>query len=175
MEKEQTLKGDEFASSSGHTFAKAQASDAIRKSLGDYFDLKKFIIPTFSNVNHGNRPDALSHNHNLAEHSPEADGGASPFMIIDDKPMLHPAPQVQDLSALTSARGKSAIATKEEEKAAQKLFANGKNTPITLSAIIAGILAFVTMLGVYIWRGLRPAMVLASSGTLGSDEFNKMV
>merc|ERR1719353_1154807 len=120
MEKEQTLKGDEFASSSGHTFAKAQASDAIRKSLGDYFDLKKFIIPTFSNVNHGNGPDALSHHHNLAEHSPEADGGASPSMIIDDKPILHPATHVQHSSALTSASGKPSIliATKEEEKAA---------------------------------------------------------
>merc|ERR1719353_2757864 len=104
MEKKQTLNANQFASS-GHTFAKAQASDAM-ESLGGLFDVKKFIIPTFSDVNNGNGPDALSHHHNLAEHSPEADVGASPSMIIDDKPNLHPAQHVQDSSALTSASGR---------------------------------------------------------------------
>jgi len=173
IEKKQTLKDDQFASS-GHTFAKAQASDAT-KSLGDFFDVRKFIVPTFSNVNPGHGPDAISHHHKLAENSPEADGGASSFMIIDDRPILHPAPNMQDLSALASASGKPAIATKEEEKAAQKLLANDNNSLVTLSAIGVGILALMTMLGVRIRRGLRPATVLASSGALGSDMFNEMV
>merc|ERR1719327_1225220 len=69
---------------------------------------------------------------------------ASSNMIIDDKPVLHPVPQT----------------TKEEENAAQKLLANGSNTPITLSAIGVGLLALVTMLGVRMQRGLRPATVL---------------
>merc|ERR1719327_912174 len=70
---------------------------------------------------------------------------ASSNMIIDDKPVLHPVPQT----------------TKEEENAAQKLLANGSNTPITLSAIGVGLLALVTMLGVRIQRGLRPDTALA--------------
>jgi len=74
-------------------------------------------------------------------------------MIVDDKPALHSAPQVQDSYAFTSAR--------EEEKAAEKLLANGSNTPITLSAIGVGLLALVTMLGVRIQRGLRPDTALA--------------
>jgi len=48
------------------------------------------------------------------------------------------------------------IASKEEEKAAEKLFANGNSTPITLSALGVGLLALVTMLGVRMQRGLRP-------------------
>jgi len=52
---------------------------------------------------------------------------------------------------------------KEEEKAAEKLLANGSNTPTTLSAIGVGLLALVTMLAVRIQRGLRPATMLASS------------
>jgi len=74
--------------------------------------------------------------------TPNLKGGTSPSMIIDDKPVLH---------------GKPAITTKEEEKSAQKLFANGNNTPITLSAIGVGLLALVIMLGVRMQRGLRPA------------------
>jgi uncharacterized membrane protein YdjX (TVP38/TMEM64 family) len=122
------------------------------KGLGDYFDLRKLIIPTFSNMNHGHGPDALSHYHNLADHSPEVDGATSPFMIIDDKPILHAATNVQDSSALTSASGRPAIlvATKEEAKAAQNLFENGNNTPISLSAVGVGLLALVVILAVSI-------------------------
>merc|ERR1719247_23089 len=61
--------------------------------------------------------------------------------VIDDKP------------AFTSA--------KEEEKDAEKLLANGSNTPITLGAIGVGLLALVTMLGARMRRGLQPATVLA--------------
>merc|ERR1719248_475997 len=75
------------------------------------------------------------------------------WTVIDDKPALHPAPQIQDSFAFTSA--------KEEGKAAEKLLANGSNTPITLSAIGVGLLALVTMLGVRIQRGSRPDTALA--------------
>merc|ERR1719506_3216324 len=61
--------------------------------------------------------------------------------VIDDKP------------AFTSA--------KEQEKDAEKLLANGSNTPITLGAIGVGLLALVTMLGARMRRGLQPATVLA--------------
>merc|ERR1719271_1573783 len=74
-------------------------------------------------------------------------------VVIDDKPALHPAPQIQDSLAFTSA--------KEEEKAAAKLLANGSNAPYTLSAIGVGLLALVTVLGACIRRGLRPATVFA--------------
>jgi glyceraldehyde 3-phosphate dehydrogenase len=62
--------------------------------------------------------------------------------VIDDKP-----------ATFTSA--------KEEEKAAEKLIANGSNTPITLGAIGVGLLALVTMLGARMRRALQPATVLA--------------
>merc|ERR1719353_1438199 len=52
---------------------------------------------------------------------------------------------------------RGAMITKEEEKAAQKLFANGSYTPSTLSAIGVGVLALVMMLGVRIRRGFSPA------------------
>merc|ERR1719331_534615 len=117
--------GDQFASS-GHAFGKhkfpnkdSEASDAMKR-LGGVFDTEKFIVPTVS----------------------------SPSMIIDDKPVLHPAPHVQDAFALTSATGEPAIATKEEGKAAKKLFANGKNTPLTLYAVGVGFFALVMMLRV---------------------------
>jgi len=55
------------------------------------------------------------------------------------------------------------IDDKEEEKAAQKLVTDGNNTHITLSAIGVGLLALVTMLGVRLQRGLRPATVLAGN------------
>jgi uncharacterized membrane protein YphA (DoxX/SURF4 family) len=145
---------EEADPSTGFLSKEAQASNAMN-SLGGLSDLKKFIVPTFSDVNHGNRPDALSHHNNLAEHIP----APISFMINDDKPIVHPVPHVQDTSALTSASRKPAIATKEEEKAAQKLLANGDNTPIMFSAIGGGLFALATMLGVYTRRGLSPATV----------------
>merc|ERR1719161_1983702 len=47
------------------------------------------------------------------------------------------------------------IAGEEEEKAAQKLYTNGNNTPITLSALGVGLLALAAMLGARMQRGLR--------------------
>jgi len=61
--------------------------------------------------------------------------------VIDNKPAFTPA--------------------KEQEKAAEKLLANGSNTPITLGAIGVGLLALVTMLGARMRRGLQPATALA--------------
>jgi glyceraldehyde 3-phosphate dehydrogenase len=84
------------------------------------------------------------------KHGSESTGA---FVVIDDKPALHPAPQMQDSFAFTSA--------KEEEKAAAKLLAHGSNTPITLSAIGVGLLALMMMLAARIQRGLRPATVSA--------------
>jgi hypothetical protein len=80
---------------------------------------------------------------------------ASQFTIADDKPVLHPTTQGQDFDLPKTAGN-------EEEKAAQKLLANGNNTHMTLSAIGVGLLALATMLGVRIVRGLRPATILAS-------------
>jgi len=80
---------------------------------------------------------------------------ASQFTIADDKPVLHPTTQGQDFDLPKTAGN-------EEEKAAQKLLANGSNTPVTLSAIGVGLLALATMLGVRMRRGLQPASVLAS-------------
>merc|ERR1719353_2242738 len=99
---------------------------------------------------------------------------ATEKFIVNDKPVLYSAPHVQDVFALT-ARGEPAIAIKEEEKAAQKLLPDGKNTPMTLYAVGVGLFALVMMLGVRLRRGLRPATVLASNGALVSDMSTKMV
>jgi photosystem II Psb27 protein len=60
------------------------------------------------------------------------------------------------------------IALKEEEKDAQNLFISGSHMPVALSAFAVGLLSFMSMLGVRMWRSLQPAAVL-SSGGLGSD------
>ena len=39
-----------------------------------------------------------------SNHGPAADESTGPFMVIDDTPALHPAPQKQDRFAFTSAR-----------------------------------------------------------------------
>merc|ERR1719271_380971 len=143
--------------------------------LDGFFDSEMFIVPTFSDVNHENGPDAFSHHNYLAEHSPSADEGARHSMITNDKPALHPAPHVQDVLALTSASTKPAIATKEEEKAAQKLLPNGNNTPITLCAVGVGLFALVMMLRVRIRKGLREATVPASNCAFVSDMSQNMI
>jgi len=48
------------------------------------------------------------------------------------------------------------MSTKEEEKAAEKVFANSNSAPISLSAIGVGLHALAAMLGVRMQRGLRP-------------------
>jgi nitrite reductase/ring-hydroxylating ferredoxin subunit len=58
-------------------------------------------------------------------------------------------------------------ANTEEKQAMQKLIDNDFHKPIALSAIGAGLLSLVAMLGVRMWRSLQPATVLASSGGHG--------
>jgi photosystem II Psb27 protein len=60
------------------------------------------------------------------------------------------------------------IALKEEEKDAQNSLVSGSHMPVALSAFAVGLLSFMSMLGVRMWRSLQPAAVL-SSGGLGSD------
>ena len=47
------------------------------------------------------------------QRAPTSTEGASRYMIIDDKPVLHQAPQVQDSFAFTSASGMQAMNTKD--------------------------------------------------------------
>merc|ERR1719324_1088755 len=61
------------------------------------------------------------------------------------------------------------IALKEEEKDAQNSLVSGSHMPVALSAFAVGLLSFMSMLGVRMWRSLQPAAVLTSSGGLGSD------
>jgi len=61
------------------------------------------------------------------------------------------------------------IAHKEEEEDAQNLLVSGSHMPVALSAFAVGLLSFMSMLGVRMWRSLQPAAVLASSDGLGSD------
>jgi len=61
-----------------------------------------------------------------------------------------------NVNRMQTARQESLISTKEEQKAAEKVFANANSAPITLSAIGVGLLALATVLGVRMQRGLRP-------------------
>jgi cytochrome P450 len=99
--------------------------------------------------------------------------GASPYTIVNDKPVLHQTAQVQDSMPFTSARAESLISTKdfdppniadkEENQVLQKLLTNDSYTPLTLSTIGVGLLSLMTMLGVHMRRRLQPATALASS------------
>ena len=77
-------------------------------SLSDY---DKFITPNLNRVKHGNGAEALPTRSNLAEPGPNM--GASPFMIVGDKPALHPTTQLQDSMAFTAARGEPSMNTKD--------------------------------------------------------------
>jgi len=94
-----------------------------------------------NHLHHANGPTALSHHQSLAEHGPGMDG-------------------IEYLDVQSG---------KVEDKAVQKLLANGNNSPITLSAIGVGLLALVTMLGVRIRRALQQGTVPASSGSFRPD------
>jgi hypothetical protein len=141
---------------------------------------EKFITPNLNRVRHGNGADALSSYNNPAE--PFRIMGASPFTIVVDKPALHPTAQVQDSMALTAARGEPSIITKDlnppaitdrqEKQTVQKLLTNDSRDSTALSAISIGLLALVTMLGVWLRRGLQPSTVRASS--VGGDNVMEM-
>jgi len=103
--------------------AGVQAGDmADRSTLQGFLsksDYDKFITPNLNRVKHGNEL------------------GASPFTVVDDKPVLQSSAQAQ------------------EKQAAD---------PISLSIFGIGLVSFVTMLGLTLWRGLQPATIPTNTG-----------
>jgi len=97
-------------------FAGAEASDVADRSMHQGFlsksDYDKFITPNLNRMKHGNEL------------------GASPFTVVDDKPILQSSTQVQNSS-----------------------------DPISLSIFGIGLVSFVTMLGLSLWRALQPATI----------------
>jgi hypothetical protein len=96
--------------------AESQASDLADRSTHQGFlsksDYDKFITPNLNRMKHGNEL------------------GASPFTVVDDKPILQSSAQVQNSS-----------------------------DPISLSIFGIGLASFVTMLGLTLWRALQPATI----------------
>jgi hypothetical protein len=96
--------------------AESQASDLADRSTHQGFlsksDYDKFITPNLNRMKHGNEL------------------GASPFTVVDDKPILESSAQVQNSS-----------------------------DPISLSIFGIGLVSFVTMLGLTLWRALQPATI----------------
>merc|ERR1719428_1516847 len=107
--------------------AGVQAGDmADRSTLQGFLsksDYDKFITPNLNRVKHGNKL------------------GASPFTVVDDKPVLQSSAQAQ------------------EKQAAQELLANKSYDRISLSVFGIGLVSFVTMLGLSLWRALQPATI----------------
>jgi hypothetical protein len=91
--------------------------DASKSSVSAY---DKFITPNFNSVKHGSEHGSVTDNIQ----------GASPFTVVDDKPILQSSTQVQN-----------------------------SNDPISLSIFGIGLVSFVTMLGLSLWRALQPATV----------------
>merc|ERR1719426_11597 len=106
---------------------------------------------------HGDGAEALKIGANM---------GVRPFRTVDDKPVLHPTRQ-----AFVAARGEPSISTRvrEEKQAVDKLLVHDNSSPIVLSAFGVGVFSLVTLLGIHLRRGLQPAIVVASSGGLGTD------
>jgi len=98
--------------------AESQASDVAERSTLQGFlsksDYDKFITPNLNRVKHGNEL------------------GASPYTVVDDKPVLQSSAQAQE---------------------------NQAADPISLSIFGIGLVSFVTMLGLTLWRGLQPATI----------------
>jgi len=96
--------------------SESQASDLADRSTHQDFrsksDYDKFITPNLNRMKHGNEL------------------GASPFTVVDDKPILQSSTQVQNSS-----------------------------DPISLSIFGIGLVSFVTMLGLTLWRALQPATI----------------
>merc|ERR1719191_1031247 len=67
--------------------------------------------------------------------------GTSPSMIVDDKPILQSSSQAQ------------------EKQAAPELLANRSYDPISVSVFSIGLVSFLTMLGLSLWRALQPATI----------------
>jgi hypothetical protein len=102
--------------------AESQAGDLADRSTRQGFlsksDYDKFITPNLNRVKHGNEL------------------GASPFTVVDDKPVLQSSAQAQ------------------EKQAAD---------PISLSIFGIGLVSFVTMLGLTLRRALQPATIPANT------------
>jgi hypothetical protein len=102
-------------------FVESQASDVADRSTLQGFlsksDYDQFITPNVNRMKHGNEL------------------GASPFTVVDDKPMLQSSTQV----------------------------VNNSNDPISLSIFSIGLVSFVTMLGLSLWRALQPATIPANT------------
>jgi hypothetical protein len=120
LQAKQKFKGGKVVES-GHAYVKtkfdwtgSKKQNDEKQRFGSPFN--NFVLPAVSNVKHGNEPGALA--------------GTSPFTIVDDTPVLHPATQVQDSTAFT---------------------------PMSLAAIGIGLLSLVTVLGFRLRRGLQPA------------------
>merc|ERR1719506_2767415 len=111
-------------------------------------------------------------------------GFLSKFMIYSDKP-AHPMAPTQDTIDFTPAQAGAfrtskdlepqKIANKREDKDVQRLFTNASNELMGLSAIGIALLLFAAMVALRMWRGMQPAIALASSGRHGIDMSIPMV
>jgi len=122
--------------------AESQASDVADRSTLQGFlsksDYDKFITPNLNRVKHGNEL------------------GASPFTVVDDKPVLQSSAQAQ------------------EKQAAQELLANNSYDPISLSVFGIGLVSFVTMLGLTLWRALQPATIPTNTVSASGGQVMEM-
>jgi len=111
--------------------AESQASDLADRSTHQGFlsksDYDKFITPNLNRMKHGNEL------------------GASPFTVVDDKPILQSSAQVQNSS-----------------------------DPISLSIFGIGLVSFVTMLGLTLWRALQPATIPTNTSSALGDNVMEM-
>jgi hypothetical protein len=66
------------------------------------------------------------------------------------------------------------IAGTEEKQGAQKLLANNSYNTISLSAIGLGLVSFVTMLGLTLWRALQPATIPTNTVSASGGQVMEM-
>jgi len=111
--------------------SESQASDLADRSTHQDFrsksDYDKFITPNLNRMKHGNEL------------------GASPFTVVDDKPILQSSTQVQNSS-----------------------------DPISLSIFGIGLVSFVTMLGLSLWRALQPATIPTNTVSASGGQVMEM-
>merc|ERR1719375_800909 len=111
--------------------AESEASDAADRSTLQGF-LSQYVTSR-SDASRSSMSDYdkfITPNLNRVKHGNEL--GARPFTVVDDKPVLQSSAQAQ------------------EKQAAD---------PISLSIFGIGLVSFVTMLGLTLWRGLQPATI----------------
>jgi len=112
-------------------FVESQASDVADRSTLQGFlsksDYDKFITPNVNRIKHGNEL------------------GASPFTVVDDKPILQSSTQVQN-----------------------------SHDPISLSIFGIGLVSFVTMLGLSLRRALQPATIPTNTMSASGGQVMEM-